>query len=195
MTMPWPKAHKKETRERVLDAAAAAFRERGVDDVSVGEIMDRAGLTHGGFYAHFKSKDELVAESLSGTGSNIRERVWDSKTLPALVNMYLSTVHFGDRAHGCAIAALGPELSRGSARVRRTLGSVIQKRLDRLNALITKGSREKRERHAVGTLACMVGGMILARGLGGERGEEILAECRAFLRETLERSPERSAAD
>ncbi|HEY1729165.1 MAG TPA: TetR/AcrR family transcriptional regulator [Candidatus Baltobacteraceae bacterium] len=192
--MPWPKAHKKETRERVLDAAAAAFRERGVDDVSVGEIMDRAGLTHGGFYAHFKSKDELVAEALSGAGSEMRERLWDSKSLLALVNMYLSTVHFADRAHGCAIAALGPELSRGSARLRRTLGGVIHKRLERLSSLVTARSREKRERQAIGTLACMVGGMILARGLGGERGEEILAECRAFLRDALE-SPERSTTD
>jgi TetR/AcrR family transcriptional repressor of nem operon len=193
--MPWPKAHKKETRERVLDAAAAAFRERGVDDVSVGEIMDRAGLTHGGFYAHFKSKDDLVAEAFSGTGSEMRERLWDSKSLQALVNMYLSNVHFEDRAHGCAIAALGPELSRGSTRVRRTLGGVIQKRLEKIGSLITARSREKRERQAAGVLACMVGAMILARGVGGERGEGLLAECRAFLRETLDASPERAAAD
>src|SRR5579872_6896167 len=192
--MPWPKAHKKETRERVLDAAAAAFRERGVEDVSVGEIMDRAGLTHGGFYAHFKSKDELVAEAL-GAGGETRERLWDSKSLLALVNMYLSNVHFADRAHGCAIAALGPELSRGSVRVRRTFGGVIQKRLEKIGSLITARSREKRERQAAGVLACMVGAMILARGLGTERGEELLADCRAFLRDALDASPERAAAD
>jgi len=193
--MPWPKSHKKETRERVLDAAAAAFRERGIDDVSVGEIMDRAGLTHGGFYAHFKSKDELVAEALSASGGASRERLWDSKNLLALVNMYLSNVHFADRAHGCAIAALGPELSRGSARIRRTLGTVIQNRLEKISSLITARSREKRERQAAGVLACMVGAMILARGLGEESGEKLLAECRAFLRDALENSPQRSAAD
>ena len=193
--MPWPKAHKKETRERVLDAAAAAFRERGVDDVSVGEIMDRAGLTHGGFYAHFKSKDELVAEALSGSGGESRERIWDSKSLLALVNMYLSNVHFADRAHGCAIAALGPELSRGSARVRRTLGAVIQNRLGKICSLVTARTRERRERQAAGVLACMVGAMILARGLGEERGEALLVQCRAFLRDVLDESPERSAAD
>ncbi len=62
--MPWPKEHKRNTRERIIEAAAGAFRERGIADVGVAEIMRDAGLTHGGFYAHFASKEELLAEAV-----------------------------------------------------------------------------------------------------------------------------------
>ena len=192
--MPWPKAHKKETHDRILDAAAAAFREHGVESVSVGEIMDRAGLTHGGFYAHFKSKDDLLAEVLVRTNADTRERLGEAKSLLAHADMYMSNEHAAHREDGCGIAALGPELSRGSARVRKRFCANIQDRLELLGSLIEGRSREQRERQAVGALACMVGAIILARGVGEERGESLLAECRAFLREALA-SPERSAAD
>src|SRR5260370_25681928 len=63
--MSWPKERKRETRERIVEAAAAAFREHGVDKVGVAEVMRRAGLTHGGFYAHFASKEDLLAETVT----------------------------------------------------------------------------------------------------------------------------------
>jgi TetR/AcrR family transcriptional repressor of nem operon len=194
--VPWPKAHKKETRARIVDAAAVAFRERGIENVSVGDAMDAAGLTHGGFYTHFKSKDELVAEALAHFEAQTRERIGSSSELTTAVNAYLSQEHFAHPGFGCGVAALGPELTRGSARVRRTFAANIQKRLDQLYALTTKAlSPQRRQRQASGAFACMAGAMILARGLGPERGPEFLAECRAFLRDALGELPERSAAD
>lgn len=192
--MPWAKAHKKETRERIVDAAAAAFRKGGLGDVGVAEIMDRAGLTHGGFYAHFKSKDELVAEALVHAEAQTRERLGASSEILAATDAYLSEGHLEHPEFGCGIAALGPELTRGSARVRRTFAANIQKRLDQLLALVPSTSR-KRKQQAAGALACMVGAMIVARGLGDERGPEFLAECRAFLHDVLDESPKRSASD
>jgi TetR/AcrR family transcriptional regulator, transcriptional repressor for nem operon len=193
--MPWPKAHKKETRERVLDAAAAAFRERGIDDVSVGEVMDRAGLTHGGFYAHFKSKDELVAEALAHVSTRTGEWLGETRDLKTHADKYLSPMHLAHPEKGCAIAALGTELARSTGRVHRTFAVNIQTRLELLRELIRKPSRQKRERAAAGALACMVGGMIIARGLGGTEGDKFLAESRAFLGDALSELPERSSAD
>ncbi len=193
--MPWPKAHKKETRERVLDAAAAAFREGGIDGVSVGEIMDRAGLTHGGFYAHFKSKDELVAEALVHTGAQTGGWFGETRDLKTHTDKYLSPQHFAHPEKGCAIAALGTELARSTGRVRRTFAANIQARLELLRRLIPTPSRQKRDRAAAGALACMVGAMIIARSLGETEGEKFLAESRAFLSDALSDLPERSAAD
>ncbi len=136
--MPWPKAHKKETRERVLDAAAAAFRERGIDSVSVGEIMDRAGLTHGGFYAHFKSKDELVAEALAHVSARTGEWLSETRNLKTHADKYLSPMHFAHPEKGCAIAALGSELARSTGRVHRTFAANIQTRLELLRQLIQR---------------------------------------------------------
>lgn len=192
--MPWAKVHKKETRDKILDAAAAAFRKGGISDVSVGEIMDDAGLTHGGFYAHFKSKDELVSEALVRAEMQTGERLGAADGLLAHSSAYLSKLHLGHPEGGCAIAAVGTELVRSSAPVRRRFASNIQKRLEKLRSLVTSRSEERRKRQAAGALACMVGGMIIARGLGETAGEEFLGECRAFLSDAL-RSPERSAAD
>ncbi|MBV8214800.1 MAG: TetR/AcrR family transcriptional regulator, partial [Verrucomicrobia bacterium] len=76
--MPWPKEHKHNTRARIIEAAAAAFRQRGIADVSVGNVMREAGLTHGGFYAHFASKDDLLAAAVAFASSQVTEIV-DSK--------------------------------------------------------------------------------------------------------------------
>ena len=183
--MPWAKAHKQETREKILDAAAAAFRKGGISEVSVGQVMDDAGLTHGGFYAHFKSKDDLVSESLVRAEAQTRERLGGADGLLAQASAYLSKLHFKHPEEGCAIAAVGTELVRSGAPVRRRFATNIQKRLETLRSLVASGSEERRKRQAAGALACMVGGMIVARGLGETAGEEFLEDCRAFLRDAL----------
>lgn len=72
-TVPWSEEHKQKTRERILDAAALAFREQGIEQTSVADVMRRAGLTHGGIYAHFKSKEELVTEAVRHASEQVRK--------------------------------------------------------------------------------------------------------------------------
>ena len=189
--MPWSKEHKIQTRDRIVDAAASAFREAGVTQVGVGELMSRAGLTHGGFYGHFGSKDELIAEALAyamdDSRANLDRLHGDAaKGLLAAANAYLSPEHASRPEMGCPIAALGPELTRSAPPVRQSFGRVIRKRLDQLADLIPhRISPRRKRREAAGALACMVGGIILARGMKQSERAGFLGDCRAFLAEAL----------
>src|SRR5215470_8150773 len=117
--------HKERTRARVLTEAAAAIRSKGVERVGVAEVMAGAGLTHGGFYAHFESKDDLVTQAIThmfdaayASFLNHTEGRDPAEALSKDVDAYLATSHRLDRAHGCPIAALSgdlpnmPELAR-----------------------------------------------------------------------------------
>jgi TetR/AcrR family transcriptional repressor of nem operon len=191
VTVPWPEEHKAQTRDRIVDAAASAFREAGVSQIGVGELMRRAGLTHGGFYAHFDSKDELLAEALAyameDSRANLDRLQGDAaKGLLEAANAYLSPEHARHPEMGCPIAALGPELTRSAPSVRQSLGREIRDRLDQLADLVPhRTSPQRRRREAAGALACMVGGIILARGMKQPERAGFLADCRAFLAEAL----------
>ena len=204
--MPWPKEHKRNTRERIIEAAAGAFRKRGIAAVGVADIMRDAGLTHGGFYAHFASKEELLAEAVrfaSVQVSNLLEpeerevqragkrrslsgdRLEPPPQLRAALT-YLSSAHAEHPEWGCPIAALGPELARGSEKQRKTLAAEIRGRLKQLLKLTPATTSEAtRGRRAAGALACMVGGVVLARGLPEAEGLEILKQCQLFVTEAL----------
>ncbi|MBV8274267.1 MAG: TetR/AcrR family transcriptional regulator [Verrucomicrobia bacterium] len=191
--MPWPKEHKHNTRARIIEAAAAAFRQRGIADVSVGDVMREAGLTHGGFYAHFASKDDLLAAAVAFASSQVTEIV-DSKAatdgpMPPLLRAafaYLSTAHFSHPEWGCPIATLGADLIRSGPKVRRTFAAGIKERLEQLYELAPPGMPvETRKREVAGVLACMIGGLILARGLRESDGLEFLKDCQGFLKDAL----------
>src|SRR5476651_2643891 len=114
--MRYPPSHKLATRRRILEAAGHAFRERGVAETGVDEVMRRAGLTHGGFYAHFHDKTELVAEACAAAfdaaGPNL-ERIAALPTRAArvrmLVDSYLAVRHRDNRGSGCLIVAVGAD--------------------------------------------------------------------------------------
>ena len=191
--MPWSSTHKTKTRERILHAAASAFRAEGVAAIGVGDVMGRAGLTHGGFYAHFESKEQLVAAALryaSGQTTRAFDRTAASagdRALDAVIDGYLDPAHLAHPERGCVVASLGPEAARGPRGVKRSLGQSIRARLDRLRKLMPASlSKRARDEKAAGAFACMVGGLILARGLGEEEGERLLEDCRAFLHQALE---------
>jgi TetR/AcrR family transcriptional regulator, transcriptional repressor for nem operon len=175
----WPSEHKRATRERIVEAAAAEYRAKGVSGVGVAQIMSRAGLTHGGFYAHFSSKDDLLAEALERATRQTCETLEGSlggltarRRLLAVIDRYLSSEHAAHPDRGCPVAALAPELARADRKTRQELARSIR-------------SRELHEDEIAGVFACMVGGLVLARGLGGAEGEAILKSCRAFLRRAL----------
>jgi len=200
--MPWPKEHKRNTRERIVEAAAAAFRQHGIAQVGVADVMRRAGLTHGGFYAHFASKDDLLAEALiyaSVEANNMLEMpLKKDASAHRLLNAamtYLSSTHLAHPERGCPVALLGPELVRSSEKVRRTLTSEIRRRRKKLHDLTPANvPAETRREQVAGALACMVGGLILARGMKESEGLEFLKDCHSFLRRALANSDAESAA-
>lgn len=192
--MPWPNEHKAQTRARIIDAAAAALREKGVAGVGVADIMASVGLTHGGFYAHFASKDDLLAEAVERASEQSLvplAAALDAESaenpLHAIVDAYLSPAHVAHAGAGCPVAAVGAEVARSGGPIQRNLAGAIRERLDWLRTLLPRGRRGRaRDEQAVGTLACMVGGLILARAVDKKESAALLAACRGFLHRSLE---------
>ena len=188
--MPWPEDHKARTRERIVHAAAAAVRAGGVAGVRVEDVMARAGLTHGGFYAHFPSKDDLLREAVEHASSQTVEALSaplatlrGEDRLQAVADAYLSAAHAAHPEKGCPLAALGPEIARSSGPPHDALAEAARARIAWMGDLVPRGRRDTTsDAQVIGTLACMVGGVILARTVGGEDAGAVLGACREFLR-------------
>ncbi len=137
--MRYTPEHKQVTRERILRAAARQFRERGFAESGVAAIMQEADLTHGGFYAHFAGKDELIAEVIRSGFDQVTER-FEAKFahldgddwLREWVNRYLSDAHFAHTDQGCPMPALAPEIARSGPAARRAFTELFEERLDRI---------------------------------------------------------------
>jgi TetR/AcrR family transcriptional repressor of nem operon len=169
----YPPAHKTATRRRILDAAAQAFRERGVAETGVDEVMRRAGLTHGGFYAHFHDKTELVAEACAAAFDaavpNL-DRIAAAPT-PAgrarlLIDSYLAGRHRDNRGSGCFVVAVGADMIRlkGAARAGYVRG--FAQHLDRLCAALRLHGDPQRNREQVTHLmGSLVGALLFARAI------------------------------
>ena len=121
--MRYVKGHGLQTRSRIVEEASYGLRQRGADGMSVADLMKLAGLTHGGFYAHFESREALVVEAFVLAMDRTIAHWLDSlKELPleerfdAFVQGYLSSSHRNDRAHGCVLPALGADIARSSPR-------------------------------------------------------------------------------
>jgi TetR/AcrR family transcriptional repressor of nem operon len=169
-----------ESRERIVETAARMFCEEGFDGVSVRAIMSAAGLTHGGFYGHFRSKDDLVAEAVTRALQHGVEQQIRYTNLGDLVSDYLSRRHCADCANGCAVAALGGDIVRQGEPVRGALTAFVRGQVDRLSRLLGSGIATSRRRRAIATLAGMVGALILARAVNDYAlSEEILGAARA----------------
>jgi TetR/AcrR family transcriptional repressor of nem operon len=189
--MPWNKSHKEKTREKILDAAAAAFRTRGVAGAALTEVMRRVGLTHGGFYAHFKSKDELIAAALKFVNAirlarfkEVAAKSPEGSQLAAAVDIYLSSRHREHPENGCSIATLGSELVREDGKARHQMNDNVRAWLELFSQFATGANAKDRMRQATGTFAAMIGGIILARCTEDpHESDRILADVRAFLHE------------
>ena len=168
-----------ENRERIVDTAARLFREKGFDGVGLDAVMSGAGLTHGGFYGHFGSKDDLAAEAVRRALERSAEKQSRYASLTELVSEYLSERHCADRANGCAIAAVGADVARRQGGVRRGLTEYVRGQLDRIARLIGTGPAKRRRKRAIVTLAGMVGALMLARAVDDPAlSKEILASAR-----------------
>ncbi len=168
-----------ENRERIVEIASRLFREKGFDGVGVDSIMRGAGLTHGGFYGHFGSKDDLAAEAVTRALERSLERQSRFTDLCDLVSDYLSERHRADRANGCTIAALGADMVRQGRGVRQGLTAHVRARLDRIAHLLRDGTAASRRKRAITTLAGIVGALTLARAVDDPAlSKEILAAAR-----------------
>ena len=156
-------------REKVLDVAGTLFREHGFDGIGVADIMKRAGLTHGGFYGQFASKDDLAAETTARVLGNPRWQEWlTGKADPSfseVIRGYLSPRHRDDPGTGCLFAALGSDAARQPRAVRRALTDGFRVRLDAWLKLVPGRSAAARREKALVTMATLVGALIIARAV------------------------------
>jgi TetR/AcrR family transcriptional repressor of nem operon len=173
--------HKAETRLRVLKEAAREIRAKGPDGVGVAGVMARAGLTHGGFYAHFESKDALVAEAIGTMFDSARRRAVQLDgddphlALRAYVDFYLSPAHRDSREHGCPIPALSGDFARAELPVRERFGAGVAALTARLAAVLGRIGHPDPKSEATALMAQLVGAVALARGVGeGAQSDAIL---------------------
>lgn len=169
-----------ENRRTIVEAAGRLFRERGFEAVTVAEIMKEAGLTHGGFYGYFSSKDELIAEALAeALTQTTTGPVGDLSTYAA---DYLSRAHRDDLGRGCPTAALAAETIRQPSSARTEMTTGIEQQIERLSRVASGRNSALKRRTAIGTWAAMVGAMILARASDDPAlSDEVLDQTRAWL--------------
>ena len=167
-----------ENRRRILDEAARLFRERGFEDVSVAEVMKAAGLTHGGFYGHFRSKDDLIAQTLAHA---LMGSAHEATDLADYAAWYLSPSHRDATAAGCAVAALGSEAARAGPDARAAMTSGLRRQVEQFTRLAA-GQDEAARQAAIGSWAAMVGAIVLAR-LSDDPAlsDEVLEATRAWI--------------
>ena len=156
-------------RHKILDVAGTLFREHGFDGISVADIMKRAGLTHGGFYGHFASKDHLAAETtarvLGNEGWIRRLTGTGHPSFGEVVRSYLSPRHRDDAGHGCLFAAVGSDVVRQPRSIRHAFTDGVRSRIETLRDLIPGRSTAARRQKAVAAMAGLVGALMLARAV------------------------------
>ena len=177
------------THERILDAASRAIRRAGHTGASVAVVMKEAGLTHGGFYAHFDSREKMVASAITHAGKKSSQNLAQSMAVlekrgrtpfRALVDSYLSPAHMAALETGCVVAALGSEIPRQPDDVRNAANERVSALMRLVNSVLPA---EAGSDAAACIASTMVGALQLARALGGAEGEALLAANRRFLNE------------
>ena len=175
-------------REHVVDTAARLFRERGYDGIGVADLMKEAGLTHGGFYGNFASKEQLMAEACARAFDSAAER-WTrlaardgARAMAGIADSYLSRAHLEHPGAGCAVAALGADASRLAPPVRAAMTAGINKQIEVL-ASLQPGAPQDARADAIADYAAMIGALVLARATDDAGlSEEILQTVRARLK-------------
>ena len=181
--MRYSREHKLETHARIIKRASVRLREKGAHGIGVADLMKDAGLTHGGFYAHFDSREALVIEAFAyamdrstARWRQLVEQMPPDQRLAAIVNSYLTKVHRDDPGHGCAVPSLGAEIARESPKTRKAFMAKLEQMLDMLAEQIPDVPRKLARQQAMATVATMMGTLVLARIAGsGEFSDEILA--------------------
>ena len=184
--MRYPPGHRKATRRRILGAAARRFREDGFAGAGVDDVMAAAGLTAGGFYAHFASKEALLAEALAAGPGHPGERlaagldgVAGAPFLREVVRRYLSRSHRDDVAGGCALPALAAEVARQGPEARAAFEAYLRQLVERLAPRVPEGPGLSPAERVLATAALAAGGIMLARAVADpDLSDRILRACR-----------------
>jgi len=180
--MRYSKEHKQETHARIVKKASVRLREKGAHGIGVADLMKEAGLTHGGFYAHFDSREALVIEAFAYAMDRANER-WrkvaeqtpPEKRLASIVESYLTPLHRDDPGHGCAVPTLGAEIARESPKTRKAFAGKLEQMIDMMADQILDVPRKTARKQAMAALATMMGTLVLSRIAGnGEFSDEIL---------------------
>jgi TetR/AcrR family transcriptional regulator, transcriptional repressor for nem operon len=183
------KASKVRSHERIVGVAAARFRERGVEGVSVADLMAEAGLTHGGFYRHFASRGDLEAEGVGRAlqdGGAAMDAVAESSPTPftAVVEAYLSVTHRDHLATSCAVASLATDVARGTDRARSLYAAQVRRYIELLMRLLPPDAKSSRRASAIVILSTLVGAVSMARAVDDRAfSDEILAAAAGGLKE------------
>jgi len=191
--MRYTQTHREETHRKLLKVAAAALRNKGPDRLGVADVMKAAGLTHGGFYAHFKSKDALLSETLAEIFAQSQRRVGrmleglpPKHALASYIDFYVSTRHRDDPSNGCPITALNSDLPRQSRKFRSTFESGVNRLSDLLARLIDDARVPDAKRIAPAILAAMAGAVALSRTISDQQlSDDLLASTRAGIKARL----------
>ena len=180
--MRYSKEHKQETHARIVRKASVRLREKGAHGIGVADLMKEAGLTHGGFYAHFDSREALLIEAFAFAMDRSME-YWrkttaetsPEKRLAMIVDSYLTASHRDDPGRGCAVPTLGAEIARESPKTRKAFAAKIEQMVDMLAAQIPDVSRKAARKQAMAAIATMMGTVVMSRIAGtGDFSDEIL---------------------
>lgn len=182
--------HKSESRERILEAAARQIRAKGSDGVVIADVMAAAGLTHGGFYAHFSSKDALVADAVSAMFEDAKRSANDldealanadkniGNALRAYLENYLSPSHREGIDRGCPLPALAAEISRTDSRARENFVGGLERMTKRIEAALVRLGHARPDASARAVVAQMVGAIGLSRAMGNTSpSDDVLRDC------------------
>ncbi|MGT2500165.1 TetR/AcrR family transcriptional regulator [Bradyrhizobium guangxiense] len=180
--MRYSREHKQETHDRIVRKASVRLREKGAHGIGVADLMKEAGLTHGGFYAHFDSREALVMEAFAYAMDRsmehwrkLTDEATPEKRLALVAESYLSTLHRDNPGTGCSIPALGAEIARESPKARKAFAGKLDEMIEQLADYIPNLPRKAARKQAIATLATMAGTMLLARIAGSsELSDEVL---------------------
>jgi TetR/AcrR family transcriptional repressor of nem operon len=172
--MRYGKEHKEETHKKVVEAASRRFRRDGIEATGVVDLMADVGLTHGGFYAHFSSKETLVKEAIAAASQKSRshlqreiEKARSEKRDPleAIVRAYLTTLHRDRPDRGCSVAALGSEIARHPRKTREAFTEGLDKTIGIIASALPDSVTKERKEKAYAIFATMIGSLQLARAV------------------------------
>ena len=176
-------SRKEATHERIVEAAARAIRRSGYGGTGVADIMKDAGLTHGGFYAHFDSREAMLAEAADRAGADtvatmtrVANAAPSDQALQAIIRAYLSKAHVEAVETGCAVAALGSEMPRQAPQVRRAATRRIKEMIDLVGRQSSDWGQPGAHERALITVATAVGALVLARAVDDPKLSDALRE-------------------
>ena len=193
--MPTQPDRKALTHARIVETAARAIRRGGYQGVGVADIMKEAGLTHGGFYAHFPSRTALLVEAAEAAGAQGAARLREAadkaephQKLQAILDMYLGDAHVNAQEHGCPIAALGSEVPRQAPEVR----AAATRSIEAMAALLASQLQADQQHAAFGAMSCMLGALVLARAVDDPQlSADVRAGAQEFIHAALDSKEKR----